>query len=269
MTEHDPDNADGFVLLGNALLGQKHYEDALAAFSKAIAVKPTDASAYLNRAYDLRVSEAGRQGRTDFQKAISVDPHALQAYANLAGFYYYKKDAKKAEEIYRQEIANNPDSPVPYLRLAGLMMQEGRRADADDMVQQLRTKQPTAADVAVAIGDFYIAARNPECRADRVSARPEFRSQKSAVADPGARNHARHRQDRRCYQKLTDRLLKENPGDITARITNGRLLAIKGNTADAIVVLREVVKDAPENPQAHYILGQVLRESKRHAGRQE
>ncbi len=34
--------------------------------------------------------------------------------------------------------------------------------------------------------------------------------------------------------KLSDRLLKENPGDITARITNGRLLAIKGNTADAI-----------------------------------
>ena len=61
---------------------------------------------------------------------------------------------------------------------------------------------------------------------------------------------------------MIDRLLKENPGDITARITNGRLLAIKGNTADAIVVLREVVKDAPENPQAHYILGQVLRESK-------
>ena len=34
--------------------------------------------------------------------------------------------------------------------------------------------------------------------------------------------------------KLTDQLLKDNPGDVMARITHARLLAIKGNSAEAI-----------------------------------
>ncbi len=46
-----------------------------------------------------------------------------------------------------------------------------------------------------------------------------------------------------------------------ARITHARLLAIKGNSAEAITTLRDVIHDAPENPQAHYILGQVLRQT--------
>src|SRR5215467_445027 len=33
VTDHDSTNAEGYVLLGNVQLAQKHYEDALAAFS--------------------------------------------------------------------------------------------------------------------------------------------------------------------------------------------------------------------------------------------
>jgi tetratricopeptide (TPR) repeat protein len=60
---------------------------------------------------------------------------------------------------------------------------------------------------------------------------------------------------------MTDSMLKEKPGDITARITHARLLAIKGNSAEATTALRDVIKDAPENAQAHYMLGQVLRQT--------
>ena len=60
---------------------------------------------------------------------------------------------------------------------------------------------------------------------------------------------------------MTDSMLKEKPGDVVARITHARLLAIKGNSAEAITTLRDVIKDAPENAQAHYILGQVLRQT--------
>ncbi len=56
-------------------------------------------------------------------------------------------------------------------------------------------------------------------------------------------------------------MLKDKPGDVMARITHARLLAIKGNSAEAITTLREVVHDAPDNAQAHFILGQVLRQT--------
>ena len=49
---------------------------------------------------------------------------------------------------------------MPYLRLAGLLLREGRKDEADAVVQQLRSKQPSSAEVASSIGDFYLAGRN-------------------------------------------------------------------------------------------------------------
>src|ERR1035437_3832502 len=158
----DANNADGYLLLGNSLLGQKHQQDAVDAFTKAISLKPNSADAYLNRGVLYAYMKQDASAEEDMRKAISLDPQKLPAYANLAGFYLYKKDPKKAEEVYRLAIQNNPDSPVPYLRLAGLMLSENRKAEGEQVIQQLRDKQPTSAEVAGAVGDYYLASRNPE-----------------------------------------------------------------------------------------------------------
>src|SRR5580704_18657716 len=49
VVDHDTSNPEGYILLGNVMMAEKKYEDALAAFSKAIAIKPTDANPYMNR----------------------------------------------------------------------------------------------------------------------------------------------------------------------------------------------------------------------------
>src|SRR5208282_5169816 len=154
VVEKDPNNAEGQVLLGNVLLSQKHLDDALSAFSKAIALKPDMAGAYMNRGAVYAFQKQDELAEKDFRKSISLDPHNLQAYADLAGFLLYKKDAKGAEETYRDEIRNNPDSPVGYLRLAGMMLQQGRKEEGEKLVDELRLKQPSSPEVATAIGDF-------------------------------------------------------------------------------------------------------------------
>ena len=108
--EHDPNNPEGYVLLGNVLLAQKHHQDAVDAFSKAIASSPAIASAYLNRGDHVCLYEAGCRRRSRFREGHQLDPTSLPAYANLAGYYLYKKDPKKAEETFQDEIANNPIS---------------------------------------------------------------------------------------------------------------------------------------------------------------
>src|ERR1700678_131759 len=49
VVDHDPNNAEAYVLLGNVLLAQKHLDDAMSNFSKAIALNPNMAGAYMNR----------------------------------------------------------------------------------------------------------------------------------------------------------------------------------------------------------------------------
>src|SRR5579863_6469305 len=131
VVDHDPDNSDAYVLLGNVMLAQKKYDDALVAFSKAIAIKPNDPNAYMNRGAVYIFMKQDDAAEKDFKKAVELDPKSLAAYANLAGYYLYKQDVKKAEDVYKDEMASNPDSPVPYLRLAGLYLREGRKDEGD------------------------------------------------------------------------------------------------------------------------------------------
>src|SRR5271166_3839767 len=163
VVEHDPNNLDGYMLLGNILLGEKHPQEAIDIYTKASALKPNDAGPYLNRAVAYNSLKQEGPAEEDLNKAISVDPKATQAYYALSNFYMNKGDQKKAEEVLRLAIQNSsPEDPVPYLRLASLMLHEGRKSDGELVVQQLRGKQPNSAAVATAIGDYYVASRNPE-----------------------------------------------------------------------------------------------------------
>jgi tetratricopeptide (TPR) repeat protein len=256
----DPNNAEAFVLMGNALMADKHHQEAVDAYTKAISLKPDDIDAYLNRGLLYAFMKQDASAEQDMRKAISLDPHKLPAYANLASFYFYTKDPKKAEEVYRLAIQNNPDSPTPYLRLAGLLLHEDRKADSEQIIQQLRDKQPTSAEVASSVGDYYLAARNPESAAKEYQRGLNYDPKNQDLQlrlvetwlNTGKIDEA---------SKMADSMLKDKPGDVVARITHARLLAIKGNSAEAVISLRDVIHDAPENAQAHFILGQVLRQT--------
>jgi predicted Zn-dependent protease len=172
-----------------------------------------------------------------------------------------KGDDKKAEETYRLATQNAaPEDPIPYLRLAGLMLHEGRKADGEHVVQQLRDKQPSSAPVAAAIGDYYLASRETD------SAIKEY--QRGLTIGPKNQELQLRLMETMLNSgkiddatALTDKLLKENPGDVMARITHARILAMNGNGPEAVAALHDVIKDAPENAKAHYILGQVLRQT--------
>ena len=64
------------------------------------------------------------------------------------------------------------------------MLQEGRKQDAEEVVQQLRIKQPTSADVAAAIGDFYLAASNPDAALKEYQRGLNYDPKNSAAAGP-------------------------------------------------------------------------------------
>ena len=261
MVEHDPNNLDGYMLLGNVLLGQKKPQEAIDVYTKAVALKPNDAGPYLNRGVAYNSLKQDAAAEEDLRKAISVDPKAMPAYYALANFYINKGDDQEGRgDAPARDPERAPDDPVPYLRLAGLMLHEGHKADGEQVVQQLREKQPNSAIVAAAIGDYYLASRDSD------AAIKEY--QRGMAIDPKNQDLQLRLLETMLNNgkiddatQLTDRLLKENPGDVMARIVRARLLAIKGNSAEAITTLREVIKDAPENAQAHFILGQVLRQS--------
>ena len=61
--------------------------------------------------------------------------------------------------------------------------------------------------------------------------------------------------------KVTDRMLKDKPGDVMARITHARLWPSKAIAPKPLPRCVTSSTMRPDNAQAHYMLGQVLRQT--------
>lgn len=82
-TAEDKAAADTFKAKGNSLMSTKKYDDAIAAYSKAIDLDPTNAVFYSNRAAAYSSKASHNEAILDAEKAIEVDPSFVKAYHRL------------------------------------------------------------------------------------------------------------------------------------------------------------------------------------------
>lgn len=79
----DKAEADKLKQSGNALMSNKKYDEAIAAYDKAIALDPTNAVYYSNRAAAHSSKGDHLSAVGDAEKAISVDVQFIKAYHRL------------------------------------------------------------------------------------------------------------------------------------------------------------------------------------------
>ena len=103
VVEHDPNNADGYTLMGTTYFAMKDTDQAMQAYNKVIELKPNDSGAYLNRGVLYASTKRDAEAEADFRKAISLNPKNLEAYSNLSRFYCTNRSPQKPKECCRRE----------------------------------------------------------------------------------------------------------------------------------------------------------------------
>ncbi len=114
----------GFAHLHLAELGDgaDHLQEALTAFSKAIAIKPKDADAFVNRGIvrrhlaQLDSDFPGLESAvTDFDSATRIDPNYADAYANRGIAFMYLGKLEESQGDFAQAVRIGGDPSNPYL----------------------------------------------------------------------------------------------------------------------------------------------------------
>jgi predicted O-linked N-acetylglucosamine transferase (SPINDLY family) len=99
---------DAHFNLGNTLMGQGRLDEAIAAFRRAIGIKPDHAAAYTT----LGIALAG-QGKLDeaiaaYRRAIGIKPDLAEAYSNLGAALSWQGKLDEAIAAFRQAIVIKP-----------------------------------------------------------------------------------------------------------------------------------------------------------------
>jgi Flp pilus assembly protein TadD len=146
-------------------------EEAVAEWTRALALNPDDAKANTNFGALLL-----RQGKLDeaaarFRMAIAADPALSNARDNLGVVLLHRGKVAEAIEQWRKSLEINPDSTEARVNLGGAFLTQGRYAEAVAQLREALSRDP--GQTAVMGNLAWILATCPD---------PRVRNGKEAVA---------------------------------------------------------------------------------------
>jgi len=137
-SQADKENAEKLKQEGNGLMSAKKYDEAIDAYTKAIALHPNNPVYYSNRAAAHSNKSDHLAAVGDAEKAIAVDPKFVKAYHRLGHAQYSLGDYKGAADAFERGLKQDPANASLK---AGLQNAQGRIIP-DDAVDTSGT--PTA-----------------------------------------------------------------------------------------------------------------------------
>ncbi|KIY65891.1 TPR-like protein [Cylindrobasidium torrendii FP15055 ss-10] len=105
----DKANAEKLKQKGNQLMSTKQFDDAIAAYTEAIALDPKSPIYYSNRAaaYSSKGDHISAVG--DAEEAIKIDPAYVKSYHRLGHAYYALSDFSNAASAFERGLAIGTD----------------------------------------------------------------------------------------------------------------------------------------------------------------
>ena len=117
-------------LIGNVNMTQKKFGNAEISYQRAIGLNPNYADAYNNLGEALGEMKQFPRAIEAFAKAIALDPTLLKARYNQAVTYDRMKNFRYSEFVFRGIIKSNPKYALAYDGLAVTLSKAGRAKEA-------------------------------------------------------------------------------------------------------------------------------------------
>jgi tetratricopeptide (TPR) repeat protein len=145
-TRLNPNYAEAWNGLGEALGELKQFPRAIEAFNKAVALNPTLLKAKYNQAVTYDRMKNFRYSEFVFRTLIKNSPSYSLAYDGLAVTLSKAGRAKEAIPLHEKAIALSPQEPSYYFNYAISNLMLGNTAKALEQQEKLKTIDPAIAD---------------------------------------------------------------------------------------------------------------------------
>jgi protein O-GlcNAc transferase len=205
---------------------QANLVEAIDVFRALVAVDSTNAAAFYNLGLALKQHDEFAAAETELRRAMSLDRSLPEPPFTLGVVLWQTARPEEAIDQFREAIRRKPDYADAHYMLATVLKQRGSFDEALDEFRQAIRYQPLSADAHLSLGQL--------------------------LEQRGQSGSAELAEAARLKQKMADAQRS------TFAVAVGmQKLKVRDYTG-AIVHLREAVRLAADNPQAHYQLAVAL-----------
>jgi cellulose synthase operon protein C len=239
------------------LAEQDDIPGAIREMNETIALAPGRWEPYLSLALLEIKNNDANAAEADFKKVIALDPKEMHPRVLLGRFYQSSNRLPEAEEQYRDAMAIAPGEMEPREALAKLYLTEGKTSDAENTLVQASRDLSADPQSLLALSNFYYTTGDLDKAVATYRTLYQQRPQDLLAKKKYIQLliQTKHFDE---AKTLDSEILKANPSDSDALVYRSEMEISGGNLNDAAQTLQTVVANAPNNSQAHYVLGVAL-----------
>ena len=246
----DPKLSAALLGLADVRIRQQRPAEAETLLKRALANEPRNATlhAALGRHYLVQGDLA--RAKASYGEAIRLDPAALLPHVGLADLYASaERNPRAAAEEYRKALAIKPDYHPARLGLGLALLAGGDRAGALAELQRLAKDTPTDPTAWHLIGRIHASEKRygeaVKALTEALRIKPDFLPALVDRADV----YAAAGEDRKAAADY-EQVLKRQPDDAVSRVKLGMIYQRLGDTGKAEASYRAALKTNPDLPPA-------------------
>lgn len=243
---------------------QGRWDDALAAYGRALHLDPSNFFAWYGKVEALRHARRYPEARANIMEAIRRFPRERVFLDALGSVYYEQSDLRSAEEAFRRSIALQPDAVRSYANLTTVLMRQNRNDDALRVLQQGLQVRPSAnlysnlGNILFRRGDYVGAAEAFENAVSPTRGAPGSYLNWANLGDTLLWIPGRSEEARKAYDKarhlLAEQLVR-SPNDVLLVSRMGLYAARSGHADEARKLIMRALALAPMTADVQFRAG--------------
>jgi tetratricopeptide (TPR) repeat protein len=254
----DPKHVQAQILLGNALAGLKEFDAAIAEFQQAIALDPAQDRAYTDIGAIQFAKGQRAEAEAAFRKAIEVAPKSVESRLALANFLWSSNRIPEAEQTLKDALAAKPDD-LTANRALGLFYVFSNRAPEAEPYFQAIAKQVNSPAATLSLADYYLISRRPDDARKLLQTLAQDKDFYATATTRLAALDASRGERAQALAKLRE-LIEKQPKEMPARLLSARLLVADGKLDEALEQAQSITKDDPNSKvagDAYFLIGSI------------
>lgn len=256
----EPGNQQAFLLQGAILLGEGKADQARELLEKLLPRNEKEVDLYLLLATTYQQLDDLAAKEAILQKGLAKNPKSVPLCLALANVYSERKQPGKVEEILKNIMVLEPGKPEHIERLASFLWHEGRKAEADGLLQGILEKDQENEQRWAEVAAFYLSRQQVDkgkqlllagLQQNKKSFRLRF-LQKEVFLTQGEVGKA--------IGVLQECLAldQDNPAYVLAQRGLAELFFRVGNVEEAETYVAAVLKKSPNDVDGHLLKGAIL-----------
>jgi serine/threonine-protein kinase len=252
------------VANGAAQESQGRFDDALAAFERALHLDPTNYYAWYFKVETLRRARRYPEARALLAEATRRFPSERVFFDELGSVEYEQANYSAAEQAFRHSIALEPDAVQAYANLTATLMRQDRADEAARILQRGLQVRPSAklygnlGNILFLRGDYVGAVDAFENAVSPTRGAPGSYINWANLGDtllwiPGREEEARQAYDR--ARRLLAPKLERAPNDVVVVSRMGLYSARAGDKTQALALMSRAVTLAPDSADVQFRAG--------------